>query len=53
MPRDAGVPARDVGMTGGARLIVDGVLDLALADAARAWRDAIPTLVGGDVPVAG
>ncbi len=47
---DAGVPARDVGMTGGARLIVDGVLDLALADAdtrlarrdprSRRWRRA-------------
>jgi len=50
---DAGVPARDAGMTGGDRLVVDGVLDVALADATRAWRDAIPALVGADVPVSG
>jgi len=48
---DAGVAAHDAGMTGGARLVVNGVLDVALAEAARAWRDAIPSLVAGDVPV--
>jgi phosphoribosylformylglycinamidine (FGAM) synthase-like enzyme len=50
---DAGVAAHDAGLTGGGRLIVNGVFDVALDDAARAWRDAIPGLVGGDVPVAG
>ena len=49
---DAGVAARDAGMTGGSRLIVSGVLDVALDDATRAWRGAIPALVGDDVPVA-
>jgi phosphoribosylformylglycinamidine synthase len=43
---DAGVAARDIGMTGGSRLIVDGVLDVALDAAAHAWRDAIPNLLG-------
>ncbi|MEX2255903.1 MAG: phosphoribosylformylglycinamidine synthase subunit PurL, partial [Acidimicrobiia bacterium] len=42
---DAGVPARDIGMTGGTRLVVHGVHDIALADAARSWRDAIPSLL--------
>jgi phosphoribosylformylglycinamidine synthase len=40
--RDARVPARDAGMTGGGRLVIDGALDVALADAATAWRGAIP-----------
>jgi phosphoribosylformylglycinamidine synthase len=50
---DAGVAARSVGMTGGHRIIVNGVLDVALDDAAAAWRGAIPSLVAGDVPIAG
>jgi phosphoribosylformylglycinamidine synthase len=40
--RDARVPARDAGMTGGARLVVAGALDIALADARDAWHNAIP-----------
>ena len=40
---DAGIAARDAGMTGGARLVVDGVLDVSLADAAARWRNAIPS----------
>jgi phosphoribosylformylglycinamidine synthase subunit PurL len=43
---DAGVPARRVGTTGGARLALDGAFDVALADATRAWRDAIPRALG-------
>ena len=42
--RDARIPARDAGMTGGRRVIVDGVLDVALDDARAAWRGAIPSL---------
>jgi phosphoribosylformylglycinamidine synthase len=41
----AGVPARVVGTAGGDRLIVKGALDVALADATHAWRDAIPALM--------
>ena len=43
---DAGVPARDCGMTGGDRLVVTGACDVAVADATRAWRDAIPSALG-------
>ncbi|MDQ1403536.1 MAG: phosphoribosylformylglycinamidine synthase subunit PurL [Actinomycetota bacterium] len=38
----AGVPAAFLGGTGGDRLVVDGLVDLSLADAERAWRDTIP-----------
>jgi phosphoribosylformylglycinamidine synthase len=45
----AGVPAREVGMAAGDRLIADGAFDVPLADATRVWRDAIPNAVGTDV----
>jgi phosphoribosylformylglycinamidine synthase len=48
--RAAGVPARDCGMTGGSRITIDGVCDVALADATTVWRDAIPAIVDADVP---
>jgi phosphoribosylformylglycinamidine synthase len=38
----AGVPARVVGSAGGDRLVVAGALDVPLARAADAWRNAIP-----------
>jgi phosphoribosylformylglycinamidine synthase len=38
----AGVLATTIGTVGGDRLIVDGVLDLGLAEATRAWQGAIP-----------
>jgi phosphoribosylformylglycinamidine synthase len=44
--RAAGVPAVDLGAAGGDRLVVDGAFDVALADAERAWRDAIPNALG-------
>jgi phosphoribosylformylglycinamidine synthase len=47
--RDAGIPARDCGMTGGSRVVINGVCDLALDEATTAWRDAIPTRVGADL----
>jgi phosphoribosylformylglycinamidine synthase len=47
--RDAGVPARDCGMTGGSRVVIDGVCDLTLDAATAAWRDAIPSRVGADL----
>jgi phosphoribosylformylglycinamidine synthase len=43
---DAGVAAADLGAAGGDRLVVDGAFDLPLADAERAWRDAIPAALG-------
>ncbi|MBW3669195.1 MAG: phosphoribosylformylglycinamidine synthase subunit PurL [Actinobacteria bacterium] len=39
---EAGVPASLLGEAGGDRLIVDGLVDVSLADATAAWRNAIP-----------
>jgi phosphoribosylformylglycinamidine synthase len=51
--RRHGVPAADLGESGGRALRIDGpagtVVDVPLADAARAWRDAIPAAVGAEV----
>jgi phosphoribosylformylglycinamidine (FGAM) synthase-like enzyme len=43
---DAGVAAAEIGRSGGDRLIADAVFDVSLADAAHAWRDAIPDTLG-------
>jgi phosphoribosylformylglycinamidine synthase II len=40
--RAAGVTASEIGEARGDRLIADGAFDVSLADAAGAWRDAIP-----------
>jgi len=45
----AGVPAADVGVAGGERLVARGAFDVALVDAIAAWRDAIPAVVGVEV----
>ncbi|MFM8304072.1 MAG: phosphoribosylformylglycinamidine synthase subunit PurL [Actinomycetota bacterium] len=47
----AGVRAVDLGTAGGDRLVATGAFDVALADAAAVWRDAIPQLVDADVHV--
>jgi hypothetical protein len=39
---DAGVPVTDLGTAGGDRLVVDGVVDLAVADVVAAERDTLP-----------
>jgi len=44
--REAGVPAADIGETGGDRLVATGAFDVSLAAATRAWRDAIPNALG-------
>jgi phosphoribosylformylglycinamidine synthase len=41
----AAIPATFLGGSGGDRLVVEGLLDMALADADAAWRDAIPMAV--------
>ncbi len=38
-----GVPAAGIGVGGGDRVVVPGVFDLAVAEAAHTWRDAIPS----------
>jgi phosphoribosylformylglycinamidine synthase II len=45
----AGVPARELGAAGGDRLMVEGLVDVALADATAAWRDRLPAAL--DAPV--
>jgi hypothetical protein len=42
----AGVPARTVGRAGGTELVAEGSFRVALGAATRAWRDAIPTIMG-------
>jgi hypothetical protein len=42
----AGVPARVIGTARGDRLVAVGAFDVALADAADTWRNAIPRLMG-------
>jgi phosphoribosylformylglycinamidine synthase len=44
--RAAGVPAAVVGDAGGERLIVEGLVDVALADAVAAWKGRLPELLG-------
>jgi phosphoribosylformylglycinamidine synthase subunit PurL len=42
----AGIPARILGHPGGERLVVDGLVDLSVADATAAWRGALPGALG-------
>ncbi len=42
----AAVPARTVGTAGGDRFIIDGLVDLPLADVTAAWRDRLPRALG-------
>ena len=44
--RAAGVPATRLGTAGGDRLVVDGLLDVALADATAAWKGTLPEALG-------
>jgi phosphoribosylformylglycinamidine synthase len=48
--QSAGVPARVIGSAGGDRVVVAGLLDLAVTDAADAWRRALPDALGEAVP---
>jgi len=42
----AGVAVTQLGTAGGDRLVVDGLVDLGLADAATGWRGVLPTAMG-------
>ena len=44
----AGVPAEEIGTVSGSRVVARGAFDLALDDAERVWREAIPTALGVD-----
>ncbi|MBN1095697.1 phosphoribosylformylglycinamidine synthase subunit PurL [Blastococcus sp. TML/C7B] len=45
--RAAGVPVTELGTTGGGSLVVDGVLELPLAELRAAWSATLPALFGG------
>ncbi len=47
----AGVDAHILGTAGGGRLVLGDRIDLAVADLVAAWRDRLPGLLDGDVPV--
>ena len=40
----AGVPATDLGVGGGDALVIDGLVELGLADALSSWHGALPAL---------
>ncbi len=40
---DAGVPLSSLGCTGGSRLVVDGLVDLAVEEVVRRWGEALPS----------
>jgi phosphoribosylformylglycinamidine (FGAM) synthase-like enzyme len=42
----AGVPATLIGMAGGDRIVVEGLVDLALADVSEVWSGALPKALG-------
>jgi phosphoribosylformylglycinamidine synthase len=44
--QSAGVEVARLGTAGGDRLVVDGLLDVSLADAVSAWRDRLPDALG-------
>ena len=48
---DAGVGFRVLGTAGGDRLVVDGLVDLGLAEATAAWRGRLPDLLDDLAPV--
>jgi phosphoribosylformylglycinamidine synthase len=49
---EAGVGFRVLGTTGGDRVVVDGLVDLAVADARAVWRDRLPILLDDLAPAA-
>jgi phosphoribosylformylglycinamidine synthase len=42
----ASVPARIIGHGGGPRLVIEGLVDVSVADATAAWREALPGALG-------
>jgi hypothetical protein len=48
----AGVAATDLGVAGSDRLVAEGAFDVAVSDAATAWREAIPRLLGREPAIA-
>ena len=48
---EAGVGFRVLGATGGDRVVMEGLVDLDLAEATSAWRSRLPSLLDGLAPV--
>ncbi len=48
---EAGVGFRVLGGTGGDRVVVEGLVDLGLAEATAAWRDRLPSVLDELAPV--
>ncbi len=48
LPAYVGAPVIRLGMVGGDRLVVEGALDVPVADLAKAWRDGIPSVLRRD-----
>ena len=48
----AGVPATDLGVAGGDRLVAEDAFDVSVSEAATTWREAIPRLLGREPAVA-
>jgi phosphoribosylformylglycinamidine synthase len=49
----AGVPVNELGQAGGDRLLIDGVVDLDVADVVERWRTALPQALGLEGAAAG
>jgi phosphoribosylformylglycinamidine synthase len=47
---EAGVGFRVMGQTGGDRVVVEGLVDLSVAEAARSWRGRLPSLLDDLAP---
>ena len=47
---DAGVPATVLGVAGGDRIVVSGLIDVSVAEAVRVWKGALPLALGEPVP---
>jgi phosphoribosylformylglycinamidine synthase len=48
---EAGIGFRVLGSTGGDRVVIDGLVDVSVADAVAAWRDKLPALLDELAPV--
>jgi len=46
--QECGAPVIRLGVVGGDRLVIEGALDVPVADLAHAWRDGIPSVLRRD-----
>jgi phosphoribosylformylglycinamidine synthase len=48
-----GVPARVIGRAGGSRIVVEGMVDLPVAEVVDCWVQSLPAALGEPLPEAG